>query len=312
MYWRFIYFLKKLITPAYATSLALAILLWSLTKFSGTFTENFNINIHLNNIPQQYILKDQAYKPIQIKVRASGFRLLLLKLSSYADHEIDFKDLKETNNNKFIWLIPTTNTSLFPDYINNIAITWMSQSEISFKIHSKIKREVKIIPNFQTEQGILVDSFLLNPSTIEVFFNDSSEITNSISTDLIRIGEKDKSFELQWPDKKSWEWKDGLEPQISTWIQCDKFTEKDFEIPIKHPNQAIKLFPNKIHIKTSIPTKKFEKVTNSDFLFELLPVDTHLATNSLQVDLVKYPDFVKILNFEPKEIEYLEFKNDDE
>jgi hypothetical protein len=95
-------------------------------------------------------------------------------------------------------------------------------------------------------------------------------------------------------------------------FNVDKLTENSIKIPIQVINnpghETIKLLPNFITIKYLVAMNDYENVNANSFKAIVNYEQIKEKQKSLQVEIVRSPSEVKIINTEPTSISYLIYK----
>ncbi|PKP35082.1 MAG: hypothetical protein CVU00_03860 [Bacteroidetes bacterium HGW-Bacteroidetes-17] len=99
---------------------------------------------------------------------------------------------------------------------------------------------------------------------------------------------------------------------VQVHIPIEQFTESSLIIPIKifeKNDLRIKLFPETVTVKFLVALKDFDRIT-PDIFSAVIHYDEH-SLNSQIIVLERYPAFIKIIDFQPKSVEYLILVNND-
>lgn len=307
---------QKTFSKAYVTSLIIAVLLWSLIKFSALYQERVSFQVQLNHLPETHVLLNNSTHRINCVVQATGFRILLLKYWVSEIMEIDFNDLeKSEENNSYYFNLEESDRSGRPRWLNQAQEVTFDNSIILFNIEELQPKTVKVEPRLQLEfkQGYILDEVLLDRDSIRVLVPKSKSNIRRVYTyekkilDLTASTEVDLSIDLP----NSWKLVDDTK-KVKCQIKVDQLTEGEFNLPLEKKNGVdIKYFPSRVEIKYSVPSKKFNTISVDNFVIEVEEVNSETQQNkSLKVNVVSKPSQAQILSINPAEVEFLIF--DDE
>jgi len=131
---------------------------------------------------------------------------------------------------------------------------------------------------------------------------------NSISTEYIKLIniQSDQLFGLKLinPYRESQVHLSADSVQVQ--IPIEQFTESSLIIPIQifeKNDLRIKLFPETVTVRFLVALKDFERIT-PDLFSAVIHYDEQ-SLNSQKIELERYPTFIKIIDFQPKSVEYL-------
>ena len=93
-------------------------------------------------------------------------------------------------------------------------------------------------------------------------------------------------------------------------MPVDKFTEAAFSVPIEVINVPdslnLKTFPGQVEITYQVGLSDYENINQHMFRVEVdyLSIENNIGSK-IQVNLVKFPEFVKAIQYYPKNVEYI-------
>jgi hypothetical protein len=304
--------LKKLFNKAYVSSLVIAFILWGLIKFSETYQENFLFKLEIGNIPNTHLIEgNQAPKDLVLTVKASGFRILLLKFFTFKKQEFEFDQL-ECHDGVCNWSVRKNVLKLFPKILNNIAIVGYSKEQIRFDITEKVAHKIPIEVKFSeefTKKGYKVDSLTITPKYLIVLEHPDSVLKHQkIFTKEVSLTDFQENIKLEIPldiQNKGFVL-NTVNPVVKLNIFLDRYVEKDLLVTIHNPSeQKLQLFPTQTTLKISVPSKMFKQVNSSDFRVNLLLPSSKKWGESLPLEISSAPLETTVLHIEPKDVEYL-------
>jgi len=103
--------------------LVIAFLWWIIHQLNQTYIRHYQVNTYIVNVPKSYD-KDSIHIPLNIKVKASGLKIVLLENYLPKKIFIPFNQLKKISKKKFILLKEEaiTKNPAFPVKVNVIQI----------------------------------------------------------------------------------------------------------------------------------------------------------------------------------------------
>lgn len=299
--------------------LALAVLFWLLNTFTKDYTTIIDIPVKYVNFPEKKIVLNKLPTSVAVEVSGYGFTLLSQKFTSSADTIIINGDhLKEKRGDKNHSYLTTKSLlgSVMGQFRSDIHINKFITDTIFFKFDRKITRIVPVIPDIDLgfEKQYLLDGKIeLIPAAVKIsgphtivdtikairtYHLEYSELNQSITT-TVGFLLTDFDTELR------------IEPsKVLVKIPVDKFTEASITIPLhaEHipDSLSMKFFPDSIRIIYHVALNKYEKVSPELFRaavdYEELDKNN---TGKLKVHLVKYPQFIKQVDYFPEKVEYI-------
>ena len=311
---------KKKIT-IFSLCLFISLFFWMLIKFSKEFQLTVACPVTFVNLPNDKILLNNADTSFLITIRAKGFNLLYYQLfkKKYII-KVDVSLLKYSlNKNDTTSYLGTTELSklvskqLGFDYetLNILPDTYALHWEKAYlkKVPVKLNLSINYKKQFQLYDTIKVEPDSISVSgtksdleKIKYFYTQKLTLKNisnsqNLFVDIVKPShlQKIKLFTQK----------------VKLNIAVEKFTEAEIEIPVMSSTgmNNVKLFPEKVRITYQVALKDFKKVNREMFVAHT-DINKSKANNDFhaKVDLIKFPDFVKITKVYPEKIEYIIFK----
>ena len=294
--------------------------LWLSIKFSDEYQFPIQIPVSITNIPTDRIQLNEDTIPVVLTVKSKGINALYYHY--FGKNEVlrvDYSTLKCKENNKKT--LSQFNTSqllkLFDKHIFfSHEITSLSPDTVTLNFE---KTYFKIVPvklntqiNFDN-QYLLYDSIKITPNKIYIsgtenvlkdinYISSEPIVFNKLNADqnlYVNLIKPGKEAELKLSVNK-----------IKVNISVEKFTESIINVPINivkgDNNSKLKLFPNTVKITYLVALKDYKKINKE--LFEAVVngnVKKSEDLNKLKVDLIKYPNYIKITKVYPDNVEYI-------
>lgn len=252
-----------------------------------------------------------------LKLSDNGFDLIPYRLFGTLNHiEMDVQnmDLKKKSKDRSLFY---TRTDLLSERINNIISTnnyvaVIRPDSLVVLMEDLKQKKLKVVPNLQLElspQFQLKQDIYCQPDSIIVFGSKKqlSEI-EYISTEKLEF----KDLNLSRVETVSVILPQLLKSKVSkvnVHIDIEKFTESNIHIPLKNnfdSQENFKIFPAQLNIKYAVSFEKFKEIKMDDFKIEILK-DT-ITDGRLNIRLISYPPFVRVIDYSPKMAEYIILK----
>jgi hypothetical protein len=184
---------------------------------------------------------------------------------------------------------------------------------IFFRFSEMVKRKLPVEPTLtiKTEQQyILSDHIMISPDSViangpaKVIDTMPAVYTESISIEnLADTLERDINLR---PCKYV-----TFEPlSVHIVIPVERFTEVTIDIPIRVKNISgeyfLKTFPTSVKVTCHVALSKYSMVKPDMFKAEVDYLSVHSSIdNKLKVTLADYPDFIELIDYKPKNVDYL-------
>jgi len=298
---------------AFFICIIIATILWLLHSLNTVYTKQFAIPVEFINYPHHKMMINEAPKELSVSVKASGLKLFLIGLNEpFSALQVDFNDTKSNQSRNRFYLSSNIGNiqkllklkadikSVYPDtiaFINSAG----TQKEVAVKVPLFIKyaqgyvaTSVKIEPNkvlINGEEADIqnIDTLYTSPiylNNLKSNFSKNVSISNSNS----RIVLNKNTVELT--------------------ISIDKLIEREVTLNLhienEEPTFKYVLFPSKVKLKL---TTSFNKLSDIDTT--ILKANVNLKqkkNNKLPVNLSSMPSGINIIDYYPKEVEFLIIK----
>jgi len=314
---------KNKINKNYLTLLffiIVATFLWFINALNKDYITEITYPVKFINSNKKLILINKFPKTLSLTVKTDGYTILKNNLSFNTipiiiDIDKNFKYLK--NKNKLFFATNATKSIINKKLENNNIIIYNINPDTIFAEYTKtITKKVKIIPNikFKLKQQFLLKKIITNPDYINITGAKTIlDTLKSIKTEELNLGTLDKTItrniKLLTIKNLNFEKK-----RINIKLIIEKFTQAKIKIPIKIINipdtSSIMLIPANATVTYNVTLKDFTKVKANDFkiIFDYSKVSD--ANKFSQIQLVKYPSFIKNIDLSPQQVKYIIYKND--
>ncbi|AVI51560.1 hypothetical protein C5O00_10445 [Pukyongia salina] len=296
--------------------LALACIIWVLTKFSKSYTATISGNINYINLPENTVLGDGNPDKFSFEVTANGFKFLQYQLNT-PEIDIPVANYLPNNNNRIIIERNELNRLIASELENEVSVKNLSLNQIIINLDTVASRMIPIRANIKIryKEGFrAVDTALLNPNVVKVSApaNELNKI-DTIRTKEISLTDVDKKvdldLQLELPASNSWK----VEPSTVKFSQeVKEFTQKKLNVPIEivnlPPGIKVKIIPNSLTISFDVPMENFNNITATDFKVVCDYAKKDSADNFMVAEIIRQPEGILNVEVSEKKIDFLIFK----
>jgi YbbR domain-containing protein len=303
---------------------AFSFFLWLLIKLTDNYKTIIHFPVKFINLPENKIYTNILPAHISVEIEAKGYSLLQQRFNSKNDTIfIDYnKEQGLFPNSNHVYFISLANRK---DELRNQlkdvgTIYSISPDTVYFNFTEKEVKKLKVklnaTINFK-KQFQLKDSIQLSPAYIEIYGPlEHIKDLNEIETEEIILYDvsEDKEFELNLkipatiPTYYLFSHK-----TVKVKIPVDRFTETNIVLniqPINIPDSFdVVLIPNKAEVILLVPFSKYKIVNQHEWKMQV-DFKNYKNKNRLPLSLISYPNFVRIQEIKPAEIEYILIKKD--
>lgn len=297
----------------------LSFIFWLLNSLKEDYNTTINYPIVVTDIPNDKILTGKGSTSVSIELRGQGYSLMKLKLTA-ASHPIKLnlnkiliRETSDSLSNEYYIPARLLHNTILSQISREVTVTELPNDTLYFELEPKLikKVPVTILYTLKTAQQFVLKN---SPFTIP----DSVVVSGpkSVLDTLVTLHTEHKDY----PDlDKSVEEEIDLEtnPLITTsrnkvvlFIQVEKFTEADIQVPIKIINLPdslnINLFPANVTIKYQVGLSNYSRVNYNQFN-AMVDYNTIKLQHpkKLKVSLTNQPNYIQVVDFRPKTIDYI-------
>lgn len=291
--------------------LLISFVAWLLIAVSNQYTFSIKAGIQYVNIPEKRAFHPLQSDTVSLKVRMSGWNVLLAKLRTDTTNiQVDLSGLNSKNFVVFSNQIGFINRQ-FPTEKRVISV---SPDTLYFDFSRQTQRKVPVkVPTsitFKKQYGF-IGRTNASPSYVTIT-GPTEDVANIefLETDTIKGDLVFTDIRTVANINKNHKTNITIYPRMTeVVIPVGELTEKIIEVPIKIINasrySSVRTVPSKVTMTVMVPLKDYVKWTASDFeaVVDLENwQDQHVK--SLPVRLTKIPDFVKVIKLEPQNVDF--------
>ena len=264
----------------------LSVVFWFMTKLSKEYDSSIKYPVSYINLPSNKLLQEKPLEYIDIRVKATGFKLISSKVSP-RKLIIDASNIYGKSLTDYYLLLSQQKLSVQKQMNTGVKVVYFIKDSIHFKL------------------GVLNQKKVVVKLTSELIFADGFEFNNSISIQPDSINEFVDIKEFN-PDSNVRAEKD----KVLITASVERFTEGSVEVPVKVLNipngKQINTFPKFVKVTYRIALSNFNKIDSSTFLIEC---DYGISENNnlpyLIPKLVGSSSMIKNARISPQKIDFL-------
>ncbi len=299
--------------------LAIATVLWFVNALGDSYQTTVSMPIQYTNLPKEKVLVSAPPKKIQVKLEAHGFTLLRHKLKlSIKPLNFNVKDFTDGMMDKTVaenFKIVSNRylPQLSRQVSSEISILGIKPDTLYFKFDRIVSKKLPVSSNFEItfeNQYFQYDSIRYTPDSVTVTGPRSIvEKIESIPVKHQRFKKLDATY------RRSMVFEDidqiQIEPRrVNVEIPISQYSEYLTDIPIQTYNvpDSIKMitFPVTVKVSCRVAVHMYQNLNENSFLFYVDYNDLKEESNyKLPVKLLNAPGHVKMLNYTPKEVEFI-------
>lgn len=291
--------------------LVISFVAWLLFAVSTIQTYTIKAGISYVNIPENKAFHPLQSDTVSIRVKMSGWKILLDKLQPDTPRiNVDLGGLKTRSYIVFTNQLGYINRQ-FPSE-NQVAS--VSPDTLFFDFSKQTQRKIPVKPvfniQFKKQYGIIGDT-KVNPDYVTVTgpLEDVANI-EYLETDTIRGNNVSSDIRTLSYLKKNQKANIAIYPTFSELtIPVGEITEKIVEVPLKIENAkrytSVRVIPSKVKIAFLVSLKDYNKWSSRDF--EAIVDMDNWAENgvqSLPVIVSKIPEYCELISVEPQNVDF--------
>ncbi len=304
----------------YLVFLLIAIVIWYLNALNKNYTTTMNFKVRYVNLPADKVLVNTPLEKLSLTINASGYTILKERLGfAFQPIAIDagHRNLRAKTSNPSIYYILTKNiyTQIEQEFDASISLKSISPDTISFVFSEVVQKEipVKVLVDLQFEKQYLPKGQMkINPAKVTIAGPRAIVDTMKyVYTQPIKYRKLNDTLRADIKLQPVRQLKYSVE-EVHIVQPIERHTEATLSVPIEVINLTdglkMKTFPGVVTINCMVGISDFEKL--QPYLFRVA-VDYASIKDSkdnqarVKVSLLKSPDYVSDVKFNPKNVEYI-------
>jgi len=290
---------------------------WLLKQLEQEYIADISCPVHFTNIPKNKIVVSDLPSKLILKVKSRGYQLLEYKITnSLLPFKININSLslRIAENNKsynFFVLTSSIKDNMEKQFDSKTEIISIFPDTIFFKFDNRITKKVPVNVNFNVnfkkqyfqkeKTEIIPDSISISGAesiidTINKVItrkNEYFDVDNSIKDNIELVNIKNVRFS---------------QDKVVFLLSVEEYTEYNIKIPIRVINKpdsvVLRTFPNEITISFLVGFSNYDKIIKP--LFDVIVDYSEISEKTkLKVQLMKCPDYIKLVRVKPEFLEYI-------
>lgn len=293
----------------------LSVIFWFMTKLSKEYDSSIKYPVSYINLPSNKLLQEKPSEYIDIRIRATGFKLISSKVSP-RKLTIDASNIYGKSLTNYYLLLSQQKLSVQKQLNTGVKVAYFIKDSVHFKLGvlNQKKVVVKLISDLLFAEGFeLNNSISIQPDSILLTGPKSTLDTISfVSTGLLQKKELNVSIN-EFLDIKEFNPDSNVSAEkdkVLITASVERFTEGSVEVPIKVINipdgKQINTFPKFVKVTYRIALSNFNKIDSSTFLIEC---DYDISENNnlpyLIPRLIGSSSMIKNARISPQKIDFL-------
>lgn len=292
---------------------------WLLNALSKNYTTSINYPIEIVNYPAEKVAVGNLPDHLTIQVKGTGYTLFQYKANPFLQNFI--VDLEQYNliplsrKNPYDFFIRTEELKLtFQKFFSSdLELVAIFPDSLNFHFADMGVKKVQVIADIQINLDALYklkNKIIITPDSVVI--NGPVSILDTLK--FIKTAPYIYNFVNKTiagkVDLKEYKYISLSDNQVDVLIEVEKFTEKSLKIPVEIINipdsLSIEFFPKNVDLTFKVGLSQFNVIDTNSFriVTDYQKIENNIG-NKLNLDLIKYPDNVDDIDFNPKSINYI-------
>ena len=290
----------------------IAALFWLLIKLSANYTVTEPLTIDIKDAPADLVVVDGSQE-LKVTLSTSGFELLNYYFKPASKRKVDISleevPLHKDSEGTYSFSISYPKEKVAKYLAIEPSEVSFDENRISIRMEQLDSLKVKVMPNIDIsyeKQYNRLGKIQLTPDSVTIFGpkNKISSIDN-IHTEKLTLRNVNQNIDTDLPLKLD-DMLNADYKNVNVKIFVEKYTEAVANVPItNNSKEKLRLFPDKVKIKYIVSLTDYNIIKENSFKVNIDTADIKADNNFLPIYLTDYPNNTRIINIEPKEVEYI-------
>lgn len=296
--------------------LLLSSLLWILTTMSQLHTDMIHFPVEYSGIPAHMIPVNKLPEFIQIKIQASGYRLIMNRLQkTWSGKSIVIRlenELSKKNKTSLAISLQSKRQEIIDQLGKQVTILSIEPDSLHILFDLIATRKVPVVVKsaWQFQQGYgQAGPLSITPDSIEITGSDTEvKKTDTLYTFPIYESQINKSINrivgIDFPAGIQ-----SRQTEVLVNLPVEQVSEKQLvcrlEIIANKTDSKIELLPSQVSVKVLVPNSLYHQISAADFTLGVYYHEAFAALPKLIVRVINKPTFVQILEIDPPAVDYL-------
>lgn len=303
---------------------------WFLRALSEIYVADVRYPVEYINFPVDKYLNHNPPKKLILRIKADGFTILNSKLMPKKKLPFDVKSFALNtleSDSSTVYILTRYAREFLSSELSkkkNVEILFISPDTIYFHFSQLLRKKVAVKPVIDKSVSVFRQQYMLNgpilsiPDSVIVIGPDG--LIDSLTfayTEMITVKDLTDTLEKNYRLKKisslDYNYK-----KVKVIIPVDRFTESSFEVPLTMRNvpdsfKIMKIFPKNVRISFQVALSRFNQVTADQFkpYLDFSSIDPEIDSR-VTVSLESVPEHISAIKIDPRNIEFLFKKTDEE
>ncbi|MDO6674553.1 hypothetical protein MK851_09195 [Tenacibaculum sp. 1B UA] len=292
--------------------LTASVFFWLLINLSKEYNTTLVYSVEYVKLPQQKTLIETPINQLSLKLKSSGYNLLVASIT-HKPIKLDLTKVSKKTRTNYYFLSKDLTSEVQKQLKSSIELTKIVEDTIPLKIGTLSSKKIPLKPNLNITFQLGYD--LSKPVTITpdsvLISGDETYVkeTKFLTLENITLENLSKSTNISSPiifPENTQLKSSHSTAEIS--IDVDKFTEGEIEVPVfvKNAPKGINVFPKKVKIIYKVGLQNFNEVTPDLFKVECDYLQSkNKEVNYLTPQIKDLPDMVTLVRIVPNKIDFL-------
>lgn len=301
---------------AFLVFLVISILIWQTEKLRQTYQEDTALNIVCSNVPEDYVTPPVIDNSVNVRVEGAGFSLVRMYLFNSRNVYVDVSKTRRFSSGGRTWamFIPRKLVHNKTDLPEHLRIVDVFTDTVMIPLLTVQKRKLPVVVQdnvtllpqriFSSPRKITPDSVWVTATndvmdTIQAVYT-FPEAPQTIGDTLI------KDLQLILPEMAT-----ASSEVVHVEYDVEPFSEKKLQIPIEPvnvaPGYSCRMFPPNAKVSFYVGLSQYEQADEGEFRIAADFSNVHPGDKAsrIRVSILKAPDFIQNVSFEPSYAEFI-------
>ena len=301
------------IPKAFTIALTFAVLFWLLIKLSKEYKTVVSFPIEYVKLPQDKIIQQEPLKKLDIQIKATGFRLIGLRILN-RKITLDATKLKRKSRTNYYFLLQNQLLEIQEQITKNYVLDYFVQDSVFLNLGTLTTKKVPIKGDFNISYKLgyhLMEEIIITPDSVLV--SGPKEQIDTLSymyLEKLTLNDVSKSIASTLTIKEVASTINFSVKKALVFGEIDRFTEGIIEVPFEIINApdsiAINTFPTSLRVVFQSGLTNFNKVNTSSFKVVCdYMQSSNNNLNYLIPKVIMKPGFVSSVKLVPNKVEFL-------
>lgn len=301
------------IPKAFTIALTFAVLFWLLIKLSKEYKTVVSFPIEYVKLPQDKIIQQEPLKKLDIQIKATGFRLIGLRILN-RKITLDATKLKRKSRTNYYFLLQNQLLEIQEQITKNYVLDYFVQDSVFLNLGTLTTKKVPIKGDFNISYKLgyhLMEEIRITPDSVLV--SGPKEQIDTLSymyLEKLTLNDVSKSIASTLTIKEVASTINFSVKKALVFGEIDRFTEGIIEVPFEIINApdsiAINTFPTSLRVVFQSGLTNFNKVNTSSFKVVCdYMQSSNNNLNYLIPKVIMKPGFVSSVKLVPNKVEFL-------